>query len=68
MPIPHDEPEIDRVIEGLTILRENGASGIIANRDLLTVKGARVGIGSRVHSILESKGFRSTLDGWCIDV
>lgn len=60
--------EVDRLIQGLPILRDNGATGVIASHDKVLIRGAKVCIGPRDVAELSRLGFRSCPDGWYLDV
>lgn len=69
MPIPHQlEFEIDRVIEGLLILRKHGASSLTASKENLAVRGARLTIPQEEIVTLRECGFHFDDAAWSIDV
>lgn len=60
--------ELDRVLPGLQILRDNGASGIIANHDHMLIVGSRLAVSENDRNILATLGFYRMPEGWAIDV
>ena len=60
--------EISRVVDGLNLLYNRGATGVIAHKDQIMVCGAKDELSKLDRMFLSDKGFYKIQEGWAIDV